>query len=85
MGAVTSPKPTPKPPPKPTPASGRGSRPPFVRWLRGLPSWAFAAAVLVLVALALVVLLVVNPGHRMGPVQPARPPVGGPGLPATRL
>ena len=77
MGSVTD--------PVTDPPAGPGSRPPFARWLRGVPAWAFAAAVVGLVALTVVVLLAVNPGHRLGPVQPARPPVGGPGLPATRL
>ena len=41
--------------------------------------WFFGLSVLLLIA------VVANPGERVGPVQPARPPVRGPGLPATRL
>lgn len=71
-----------------TPVSPRPEvvrRSPVARWLRRLPTAAFAALVVALVVLVVAVLLLVNPGHRVGPVEPARPPVGGPGLPDSRL
>ncbi len=49
---------------------------PLVRALRALPRTTFAAAVFVLVALALLALVLLNPGERVGPVEPATPPVG---------
>lgn len=60
-------------------------RSPVARWLRRLPAGAFAALVLAIVVLVVAVLVVVNPGHRVGPVEPARPPVGGRVLPDSRL
>lgn len=49
---------------------------PVIRALRALPRSTFAAAVFVLVAVALLVLVLVNPGERVGPIEPANPPVG---------
>jgi hypothetical protein len=60
-------------------------RPPVVRWIRGLTQATYAAVLVAVVVALLLIAIVVNRGERIGPVQPARPPVGGPGLPATRL
>lgn len=60
-------------------------RSPVVRWIRGLSQTAYGAVVLAVVVALLLFAIVVNRGERIGPVSPARPPVGGPGLPATRL
>lgn len=68
--------------PRPTPPvpSGR-SVSPVVLALRRLSAPAWAAIVVGLVVLALLVLAVANPGERVGPVRPASPPVGGSELP----
>lgn len=58
---------------------------PVARWIRHLPQAVYAGILVALMLLLLLVAMLVNPGERVGPVQPARPPVGGPGLPATRL
>lgn len=60
-------------------------RAPLARWIRSLPQWLYVALVLAVVVALLLIAMVLNPGDRVGPVQPARPPVGGPVLPATRL
>ena len=62
-----------------------GRRAPLARWIRSLPQWLYAALVMAVIVALLLVAMVLNPGERVGPVQPAKPPVGGPGLPATRL
>jgi len=49
---------------------------PVLRWIRGASRLTFALAVLAVVVVTIAVLLVVNPGHRVGPVQPASPAVG---------
>ncbi len=54
----------------------------MVRFLRSASAAAWLGLVVVVVVVALLVLTVVNPGRRLGPVDPADPPVGGPGLPA---
>jgi len=69
--------------PAPTPTPQRRS--PVTRWIRDLPQWMYVALILGVVAVLLLTALLVNPGERVGPVEPARPPVGGPSLPATRL
>ncbi|MGN6694591.1 MAG: hypothetical protein ACTHN0_10480 [Aquihabitans sp.] len=72
----------------PTLADGTRSRrrpAPIVRWIRGLSQAAYAGLLVLAIALLLLVAILVNPGERVGPVQHADPPVGGPGLPATRL
>ena len=58
---------------------------PVVRWIRGLSQAAYAGMLLAILVILLLIAILANPGDRVGPVQPARPPVGGPGLPATRL
>ncbi len=58
---------------------------PVVRWIRGLSQAAYAGLLVLLVAVLLLLAVLVNPGERVGPVRPAAPPVGGPGLPAGRL
>ena len=60
-------------------------RSPVTRWIRDLPQWLYVALILGVVVMLLLIALLVNPGERVGPVEPARPPVGGPSLPATRL
>ena len=60
-------------------------RAPVARWIRRLPQWAYVTLILGAVVALLVIASLVNPGERVGPVQHARPPVGGPTLPATRL
>ncbi|HEY4377461.1 MAG TPA: hypothetical protein VGM93_09890 [Acidimicrobiales bacterium] len=54
-----------------------------VRWLAGLAGWAYALLVVAAVAVVVVVGALANPGHEVGPIQPARPPVGHGPLPAT--
>jgi hypothetical protein len=56
-----------------------------VRWIRSSSTAAYAAIVLAVVTALLLLAVLANPGERVGPVRPADPPVGGPGLPATRL
>ena len=65
----------------------RARRPstPTVRFIRGLSRAAYAGLLLAVILVLLLVTILVNPGERVGPVRSARPPVGGPGLPATRL
>jgi hypothetical protein len=58
---------------------------PVVRWIRGLSQGAYAAVLVAVVVALLLLAVIANPGDRVGPVRPADPPVGGPGLPATRL
>lgn len=58
---------------------------PVVRWIRGLSQAAYAGLLVLLIAVLLLLAILVNPGERVGPVRPADPPVGGPGLPAGRL
>ena len=77
---MTEPVPTPAPP-----AGRRRRTTPVVRWIRGLSRYAYAAILLAVIVVLLLAAIVVNGGERVGPVQPADPPVGGPGLPATRL
>ncbi len=60
-------------------------RAPVLAWIRGLQRQVFVLIVAALIAALVLLTVVVNPGERVGPVQPARPPVGGPVLPATRL
>ena len=60
-------------------------RAPLARWIRRLPRWAYISLILAAVVALLLIAALVNPGERVGPVQHARPPVGGPTLPATRL
>lgn len=79
-GAVTDAEPTPPPAPAP-----RRRRTPVVRWIRGLSQAAYAGVLLAVIIVLLLAAVLVNRGDRVGPVQPANPPVGGPGLPATRL
>lgn len=67
-----------------TPRSRRRGTP-VVRWIRGLSQAAYAGMLLAAIVVLLLVVVLVNPGDRVGPVRPASPPVGGPGLPATRL
>ncbi len=55
------------------------------RWIRGLSLAAYAGLLVAVVAVFVLATALVNPGERVGPVRPADPPVGGPGLPATRL
>lgn len=69
----------------PRPVPGRRPPTPVVRWIRGLSRAAFAGILLAVVVALLLVAVLVNRGERVGPVRPATPPVGGPGLPATRL
>ena len=57
----------------------------MVRWIQGLSQAAYAGIVVAVVVALLLLAVLVNPGERVGPVRPADPPVGGPGLPATRL
>ena len=68
-------------------SGGGGGRPvPLVpRWIRSLPQWLYASLLVGIFVVLVVITMLVNPGHEVGPVQPAKPPVGGPGLPATRL
>lgn len=69
-------------------ATATGSRrgpAPIARWIRGLPQGLYAGLLVAIVVVLLLVAVLVNPGERVGPVRPADPPVGGPGLPATRL
>ena len=47
--------------------------------------WPAAVGLTDLNRIMLLAAVLVNRGDRVGPVQPANPPVGGPGLPATRL
>lgn len=56
-----------------------------VRGIRRLGAWAWAAVVVGAILVGLLVVALANPGHRVGPVQPADPPVGGTALPDTRL
>lgn len=77
---------TPSPPPRPARPSpstlvGR-SVSPVVLALRRLPALVWAAVLVGVVVLAVLVLAVANPGERVGPVRPAAPPVGGPDLPS---
>ena len=65
-----------------TEPTSRRAAPPAIAALRRLPALVWAAALVGVVVLALVVLAVANPGERVGPVRPAAPPVGGPDLPA---
>lgn len=60
------------------PSEGRplARRPSPARWLIGLPTWSYALLVVVAVAVVLLVGAVANPGHRVGPIRPAHPPVG---------
>lgn len=51
-------------------------RSPVLRWVRTAPAVTFALTVVLVVALTLAVVVLVNPGHRVGPVRPAAPPVG---------
>lgn len=61
--------------------TGRPS--PVLRWLRRSPLATFALAVVLAVVVVVAVLVVANPGHQVGPVRPATPPVGqGEPLPA---
>lgn len=69
---------------EPAPARRRAASP-VVRWIRGLSQAAYAGLLVAVVVALLLVAVLVNPGERVGPVRPADPPVGGPGLPATRL
>lgn len=69
---------TPRPRPRRRPT-------PVVRWIKGLSQAAYAGVLVAVVVLLLVIAVAVNRGERVGPVRPANPPVGGPGLPATRL
>ena len=55
------------------------------RWIRGLPQWAYVSLVVAVLVVLLALAMVLNPGHQVGPVRHADPPVGGPGLPAARL
>ncbi|MCU1370126.1 MAG: hypothetical protein JWO77_1320 [Ilumatobacteraceae bacterium] len=73
-----------EPIPAARPDPGR-RRPPVVRWIRGLSQAAYAGILLAVIVALLLVAVIVNRGERVGPVRPASPPVGGPGLPATRL
>jgi hypothetical protein len=54
---------------------------PVLAWIRRARTRAFVAAVVVVVLLALALAAATNAGHRVGPVRPAVPPVGGPDLP----
>lgn len=63
----------------------RPVRSPVVRWILGLPQGLYVALILGVLVLLVLVTVLVNPGERVGPVRPADPPVGGPGLPAARL
>jgi len=49
---------------------------PVLRWIRHASRVTFALAVLAVVVVTVALLLVLNPGHRVGPVQPASPAVG---------
>ena len=71
----------------PTDPHGTGPklRSPLARWIRSLPQWLYITVVLAALVALVLIALVLNPGDRVGPVRPADPPVGGPGLPATRL
>ena len=82
--------------PSPVPATGpggeatpgppvAGSRRHAARALRRLPSWLWAGLVVAVLVVGLLVVALANGGHRVGPVDPADPPVGGTVLPATRL
>lgn len=80
------PEPAPAPPAGPASAAGPRRRPaPVVRWIRGLSQAAYAGLLVLVIVLLLLVAVLSNPGEEVGPVKPADPPVGGPGLPATRL
>ena len=63
------------------------TRPPraVVRRVRRLGAWTWAALVVGALVVGVLLVALVNPGHRIGPVQPADPPVGGTALPDTRL
>lgn len=63
----------------------RRRRSPVVRWILGLSQAAYAALLVGIVVVLLLAAVLANRGERVGPVRPADPPVGGPGLPATRL
>ncbi len=62
-------------PPRRAPAS------PVLVWIRGASRLTFALAVLAVVVITVAVLVVLNPGHRVGPVRPAVPAVGQGDLP----
>lgn len=65
------------------PTTSTTKRSPVLRWIRRAPAATFALAVVLVVVLTVAVLALANPGHRVGPVQPANPPVGqGETLPA---
>ena len=51
-------------------------RPPTLRWLRRASLATFVLAAILVVAITDAALVVANPGHRVGPVRPATPPVG---------
>ncbi|WP_426571051.1 hypothetical protein [Aquihabitans sp. McL0605] len=68
-----------------TDTSARSRPSPVARWIRSLPQWLYVTIIVAVVALLLLITVLVNPGDRIGPVQPASPPVGGPGLPPARL
>lgn len=51
-------------------------RSPVLRWVRTAPLATFALAVALVVVLTVAVVALANPGHRVGPVRPASPPVG---------
>ena len=63
----------------------RPARSPVVRWILRLPQGVYAALIVGVLILLVLVTVAINPGERVGPVRPADPPVGGPGLPAARL
>ena len=48
----------------------------MLAWIRGASRLTFALAVLAVVVVTVALLVVLNPGHRVGPVQPAVPAVG---------
>jgi len=58
---------------------------PVPRALRALPPVVFGALVALVVSLVFVAVVLANPGHRVGEVRPASPPVGGQELPAATV
>ena len=70
---------------EPTPSTERSTSPsrrlpakrlPALRWIRRAPAATFALAIVLVVVLTVAALALANPGHRVGPVRPANPPVG---------
>ena len=59
----------------------RASTSPVLVWIRTTSRLTFALAVLAVVVVTVALLLILNPGHRVGPVQPAVPAVGQGDLP----